>query len=113
MSGIYESLSQLFGVDVVGSHYDSEGNLVLELEDGTFLSPNHYELDEVEVTASINNTISNLVNDYPDITDYFEIPEPSDFGSISLNQLKLNGPAIVKETMFTRILVVNNKFNIE
>ncbi|WP_154647895.1 hypothetical protein [Pedobacter arcticus] len=62
--GLYGSLSDLYDLDIVGSHYNSNGEFVFDLSGGDLYYPNSSTLDEVIVTA--------IIEPFPD----YQPPEP-------------------------------------
>lgn len=76
---IYAALSGYFGIDIIGSHATSNGDVVFDLANGGLY---YGSLDPVVVTGYIDAGIQDVANDYPNV-DPLTLPSANDFSDIS------------------------------
>lgn len=74
---IYKALSDYYGMDIIGSHTNSNGIVVFDLANGDLF---YGTLDPVEVRPFIDAGLQDLVNDFPDI-DPITLPSADSFNS--------------------------------
>lgn len=60
-NGLYSSLSELYGLDITGSHINSNGQTVFDLANGSLFNPNFGNLSEVQ----INGVKDQIIGDNP------------------------------------------------
>ncbi|HEU0226912.1 MAG TPA: SprT-like domain-containing protein, partial [Arachidicoccus soli] len=71
--GLYDSLSDLYGFDIVGSHYNTNGELAFDLSDGGLFYPNSSMMDEVVITSQVVDAIT---DPFPDFEPEDPLAEP-------------------------------------